>query len=87
MQPVDVYSEWIDACDSLAKEQASREDRNASPPPAAASQRFRLPAVGGGGGNTSRFGDLAPGETVTAEDEGFLDDEDDVEGEGEFIDV
>jgi len=83
MQPVDVYAEWIDACDSLAKEQASREDRNASPPPAAASQRFRAPAAGG---DTSRFGDLAPGETVTAEDEGFLDDEDDVEGEGEFID-
>jgi transcription elongation factor Elf1 len=73
MQPVDVYYEWIDACEEVAKEQAA----NNPPPPAA--HRPAQPA-----GNRSRAG-LAPGEKYTDEDAGFIDD-DDVDAEAEYAD-
>ena len=71
-QPVDVYSDWIDACDSVAKDQA------AAAPAAPPSIRQRQASASG------RIG-LAPGEKLTAEDEGFIDD-DEVDAEAEYDD-
>ena len=71
-QPVDVYSDWIDACDSVAKDQAT-----ASVPAAPSIQR--RPA------NPSARAGLAPGEKYTDEDAGFIDDDDD-DAEAEYAD-
>ncbi|KAM0705039.1 hypothetical protein Q7P35_007826 [Cladosporium inversicolor] len=70
-QPVDVYFDWIDACDAVAQEQ--------NPQPA--SSQPAMPRVNQ---PKSRAG-LAPGEKVTAEDDGFIDDEG-VEDEEDFRD-
>jgi transcription elongation factor Elf1 len=69
-QPVDVYSDWIDACDAVAKDTAA----TATPamPPAA---RQRL-------GNTSSRD--AAGDKYTTED-GFIED-DEEDAEAEFAD-
>jgi transcription elongation factor Elf1 len=58
---VDVYSDWIDACDSVAKETTSGP---AAPP----SYRQPQPAA------SSRAG-LAHGEKYNDEDAGFIDDD------------
>lgn len=63
-QPVDVYSDWIDACDSVAKDQATT---TTIPAPS-----FRQRHAS----SSARAG-LAPGEKYTEEDAGFIDDEDD----------
>ncbi|RMY51238.1 hypothetical protein D0865_06463 [Hortaea werneckii] len=71
MQPVDIYFEWIDACEDVAKEQAA----NAQPPPPSA--RAAQPSQR----EKSRLG-MAPGERMTEEDRQFIeDDEADVEQE------
>ncbi|KXS99380.1 hypothetical protein AC578_8994 [Pseudocercospora eumusae] len=70
-QPVDVYSDWIDACDTVAKETASGTAQPATYRPTAAAA-------------ASRAG-LAPGETYTDEDKGFIDDEG-VEDEADYAD-
>ncbi|KAK5167559.1 AAA ATPase Elf1 [Saxophila tyrrhenica] len=72
-QPVDVYSDWIDACDAVAKDQTPAA-RPAMPP--AARQRVA---------NTSARAGLAPGEKYTEEDEGFIVD-DERDDEAEFAD-
>ena len=69
---MDVYYDWIDACDAVAKDEAST---TVIAPPAAR-QRPMNPS--------SREG-LAPGEKYTAEDDGFIDDDDD-DAEAEFVD-
>jgi transcription elongation factor Elf1 len=68
-QPVDVYYDWIDACDAVAQEQ--------NPQPASSQ-----PAMPRLSQPKSRAG-LAPGEKITAEDDGFIDDEG-VEEEEDF---
>jgi len=67
---VDVYSDWIDACETVAKETAG--------PPAPASS-FREPQT-----SAPRAG-LAPGEKYTDEDAGFIDDED-ADAEADYAD-
>jgi transcription elongation factor Elf1 len=68
-QPVDVYADWIDACEDVAKEQAGS---SAAAPPSIRQRRASASARGG----------LAPGEKITDEDTGFIDDDDeDVEAE------
>lgn len=62
--PVDVYFAWVDACDAVAQETA-----NAAPAASQPSYRqsqtsaYTRPAV-------------APGDKPTAEDDGFIDDDD-----------
>lgn len=68
-QPVDVYSDWIDACDAVAKDQASADVA----PPLARPRQMNSGAREG----------LAPGEKYTAEDDGFIDDDDD-DAEAEY---
>ena len=68
-QPVDVYSDWIDACDAVAKDQAV-----ATP--------AMPPAIRQQAANASRNAGLATGDKYTAEDDGFLvDDEEDAEAD------
>lgn len=67
-QPVDVYSDWIDACDAVAKEAAAGAGRPAT--------------AGAIRGAAARQRPVPPGEKRTAEDDGFIeDDEGDAEGE------
>jgi len=72
-QPVDIYFEWIDACEDVAKDQAAAT----APAPARS-------AHGQASASRSRAG-LAPGEKVTEEDERFIDD-DGVDAEAEYAD-
>lgn len=69
--PVDVYSEWVDACEAVAKETATGT---------AAPSTYRHPQAPA----SARAG-LAPGEKYTDEDAGFIDD-DDADGEADFVD-
>lgn len=71
-QPIDVYYEWIDACDTVAKEEAGAVTT------AVPSVRPSQP------GASARAG-LAPGEKYTDEDAGFIDD-DDADAEAEYAD-
>ncbi|KAK4621813.1 Transcription elongation factor 1 [Fulvia fulva] len=71
-QPVDVYADWIDACDAVAKETAG----TSTAAPASAHRQPQQPH--------SRAGP-APGEKYTAEDDGFIDD-DDADGEADLAD-
>ena len=71
MHPVDVYSEWIDACESKAQEQKAFETTNAP-------SRPRAQPLGA----SARAG-LAPGENFTDEDRNFIDDDDD-DAEAEY---
>jgi len=71
-QPIDVYYEWIDACDTVAKEEAIAV--TAAPLPVRPSQP-----------NASSRAGLAPGERYTDEDTGFIDD-DDADAEAEYAD-
>ncbi|KAK5107324.1 hypothetical protein LTR62_001379 [Meristemomyces frigidus] len=73
MQPVDVYFEWVDACEEVAKNEAS-STTGAEPAP---STRREFTSAG------SRAG-LAPGEKVTEEDRGFIDDEGAEDAEADF---
>jgi len=73
MQPIDIYFEWIDACEEVAKDQAAAAP--AAPTRAYGSQ----PSA-----PKSRAG-LAPGEKYTDEDAGFIDD-DDADVEAEYAD-
>lgn len=72
MQPIDIYYEWIDACEEVAKEQAAAA-------PAARPSAHRQPPAA-----SARAG-VAPGEKYTAEDDGFIDD-DDADAEAEYAD-
>ena len=71
---MDVYSEWIDACDTVAEKEAIAA-RTVAP---LSFQQRKASA-------SARTG-LAPGEKYTAEDEGFIDDADDVDAEAEYAD-
>lgn len=62
---MDVYSDWIDACDAVAKDEATASTFEA---PHSVRPRQAEPSA--------RMG-LAPGEKLTEEDRGFIDDEDD----------
>ncbi|OQO04737.1 hypothetical protein B0A48_09660 [Cryoendolithus antarcticus] len=62
-QPVDVYFDWIDACEAVAQEGT------------ATSTATSRPSQGRGLTQSRARGGLAPGEKVTAEDDGFIDDE------------
>lgn len=77
MQPIDIYFEWIDACEDVAKEQAAAAPTPASAQPSThgsqPSQREK-----------SRLG-MAPGETMTDEDRQFIED-DEQEEEREYAD-
>ena len=67
---MDVYFEWIDACDAVAKEEA------------AAAAKARPPAGRQQQASASARAVLAPGERPADEDEGFIvDDEADAEAE------
>ncbi|KAI5365244.1 Putative transcription elongation factor 1 [Septoria linicola] len=59
---VDVYSDWIDACEAVAKKETATDG-----PPSSMRQSQTVGA--------SRAG-LAPGERMTDEDAGFIDDDD-----------
>lgn len=69
---MDVYADWIDACDAVAKETAG----TSTAAPASAHRQTQQPHARAG---------LAPGEKYTAEDDGFIDD-DDADGEADFAD-
>lgn len=73
MHPVDVYAEWIDACESKAQETRARD----APP---IGSRPRAQPVG-----ASAHSGLAPGENFTQEDRNFIDD-DEADAEAEFED-
>lgn len=73
-QAVDVYADWIDACEDVAK---SNEAAAPPPPP---SQRQRQASY-----NASSRAGLAPGEKYTEEDAGFIDD-DEVDAEADYAD-
>jgi hypothetical protein len=73
MAPVDVYYEWIDACEAIAKDQAAANPVEPSP-------AFRRAAPGAGRARA----DLAPGEKFTDEDANFIDDEDAEDAEAEY---
>jgi transcription elongation factor Elf1 len=73
-QAVDVYADWIDACDAVAK---SNEATTTAP---ALSQRQRQASY-----NASSRAGLAPGEKYTEEDAGFIDD-DEVDAEADYAD-
>ncbi|KAK6429293.1 hypothetical protein LTR95_014559 [Oleoguttula sp. CCFEE 5521] len=62
-QPVDVYFDWIDACEAVAQEGT------------ATGTATSRPSQGRGLTQSRARGGLAPGEKVTAEDDGFIDDE------------
>ncbi|RMY98116.1 hypothetical protein D0862_07731 [Hortaea werneckii] len=74
MQPVDIYFEWIDACEDVAKEQAAA----AQPPPPSA--RATQPSQR----EKSRLG-MAPRERMTEEDRQFIED-DEADAEQEYAD-
>lgn len=71
--PVDVYFDWVDACEAVANDTAGTS--SAAP---ASSYRQSQPEL------SSRAG-LAPGEKYTAEDDGFIDD-DGVDAEADYAD-
>ncbi|KAK3110352.1 hypothetical protein LTR53_015432 [Teratosphaeriaceae sp. CCFEE 6253] len=79
MQPVDVYYEWIDACEDV-NPAGQGAGGHAGDAPAASRARPGAAATAG-----SRTG-LAPGGKYTEEDRGFIDDADDVDAEDEFED-
>lgn len=70
-QPVDIYAEWIDACEAVAKEETDAR--------AAAAPRPTRPRAA----NPSTRAGLAPGEKLTDEDRNFIDDEDE-DAEAEY---
>ncbi len=72
-QPVDVYADWIDACDAVAKDEAAPSTL-AAPPSARQRQATASARIG-----------LTPGERVTEEDRGFIDDEDE-DAEAAYVD-
>ncbi|CAK3832515.1 related to ELF1  len=72
-QAVDVYADWIDACDAVAKDSGGTVD---GVPPAI--RRPNQPQA------SARAG-LAPGEKYTDEDDGFIDD-DGVDAEADYAD-
>ncbi|TKA73473.1 hypothetical protein B0A55_05948 [Friedmanniomyces simplex] len=75
MQAVDVYYEWIDACEDVNGPGAAASGANVGRP-SASQPRQNAPVA-------SRVG-LAPGEKYTEEDRGFIDDADDVDAEAEY---
>lgn len=70
--PIDVYADWVDACEAVATDTAG----TSSAAPASYRQSQPQPS--------SRAG-LAPGEKYTDEDAGFIDD-DDADGEAAYAD-
>ncbi|EMC97420.1 hypothetical protein BAUCODRAFT_33135, partial [Baudoinia panamericana UAMH 10762] len=75
MAPVDVYYEWIDACEEVAKDTAAAD--NPAMPPSSMPRAQRAAGVRNG---------AAPGEKMTEEDARFIDDTDDVDAEAEYAD-
>lgn len=70
-QPVDVYSEWVDACDAVARDEVTATT-TATRPLLNTQLSSQVP----------NRAELAPGEKMTADDERFIDDdEDDAEAE------
>ena len=74
-QPLDIYSDWVDACEEVAKTEAAA---SAPTQPNSAYRRPPPPASRPGEG-------IVPGDKYTDEDDGFIDDED-ADGEAEFAD-
>jgi transcription elongation factor Elf1 len=72
MAPVDVYYEWIDACEAIAKDQAAANPVDSNP-----AARRAVPSAGARAG-------LAPGEKMTDEDANFIDDEGVEDAEAEY---
>ncbi|KAK4569772.1 hypothetical protein LTR86_002741 [Recurvomyces mirabilis] len=72
MAPVDVYYEWIDACEAIAKDEAT-----VTPAAPAFAARRSMPSSGARDG-------LAPGEKLTDEDAQFIDDEGAEDAEADF---
>ncbi|KAK1814838.1 hypothetical protein LTR12_010794 [Friedmanniomyces endolithicus] len=77
MQAVDVYYEWIDACE-IVNEPRTTTSGATTDRPSAALPRQSVPAA-------LRAG-LAPGEKFTEDDRGFIDDADDMDAEAEYDD-
>ncbi|KAK0259390.1 hypothetical protein LTR29_007986 [Friedmanniomyces endolithicus] len=77
MQAVDVYYEWIDACE-IVNEPRTISSGATTDRPSATLAIKNVPAA-------SRAG-LAPGEKFTEEDRGFIDDADDMDAEAEYDD-
>lgn len=78
--PVDVYFDWIDACDAIAKQEAASTSTTARMP-TAGQQRILA-----GASQRSGVASAAAGEKYTDENEdGFIDD-DDVDAEADYAD-
>ncbi|KAK0296672.1 hypothetical protein LTR54_001661 [Friedmanniomyces endolithicus] len=77
MQPVDVYYEWIDACEVVNEPKTFTSGATTDRPSATLAIK-NVPAA-------SRAG-LAPGEKFTEEDRGFIDDADDMDAEADYED-
>ncbi|KAK5125440.1 hypothetical protein LTR85_000549 [Meristemomyces frigidus] len=73
-QPIDIYYEWIDACEEVAKAQA------AAAPASAPASAYRAPPA-----SSARAGMASQADKYTAEDDGFIDD-DDADADAEFAD-
>lgn len=70
-QAVDVYSDWVDACDAVAKDAADSTAKNKR-------DAFRDP-------NVPSRGQSGRDDDATAEDDGFIDD-DELDAEAEYAD-
>jgi len=77
MQPVDVYYEWIDACE-VVNEPKTFTSGPSTDRPSATLPRQNVPAA-------LKVG-LGPGEKFTEEDRGFIDDADDMDAEADYED-
>ncbi|KAF2756036.1 Elf1-domain-containing protein [Pseudovirgaria hyperparasitica] len=79
---VDVYADWVDACDAVAKENADATSKDG--PLALGRQGGLLSRQGGGGGGGGGAAAAAGGGGATARDDGdgfIVDDEMDAEGD------
>lgn len=68
---MDVYSDWVDACDAVAKDAADSTAKNKR-------DAYRDP-------NVPSSGQAERDEGATAEDDGFIDD-DELDAEGDYGD-
>ncbi|KAF2766752.1 hypothetical protein EJ03DRAFT_167837 [Teratosphaeria nubilosa] len=80
MAPVDVYYEWIDACEEVAKEHAANNPEPAPYQPSRPKARAAGAATAGGAG-----AGVAGGDRYRDDGDGFIDD-DDADAEAEYAD-
>ena len=78
--PIDVYSDWIDACDAVAKEAADGAGRSARVPNSRILEQGVRKKVGAGQGMSGRRDEVEEG---YGDGDGFVED-DEVDGEAEY---